>query len=160
MAGVVAPVVRRGKASETRFQAALVGGPELRAKLVALDEKIRKKVAADALRAGGRIIADEWSRRVPVGQPPEDPHPGAYRRSLEQEDAVKVGGTKTGALGSVRPGRVDGIDDGDQPRVYAARLEFVTSVPSARPAFDSSKGAAVEAISDELRDALDPRRIA
>ncbi len=142
------------KGSQTRFNAYLEGGPELAAKLNALDAKVKKTAAKAALQAGGRIIADEWSRRVPVGQRPKDPHPGAYRRSLEQDDAVKVTGTKNGASGSVRPGKVDGIDDGDQPRVYAAKLEFMDGEPSARPAFDTARTKASDAIGASLSAAL------
>lgn len=155
MATTTAVVNRRtGKASGSRFNTVLLGGPELNAKLLALDAKIKKTVAAEALKAGGRVIADEWSARVPIGKAPDDPHPGAYRAALEQEDAVRAKGTKMGALGSVSPGVVAGIDEGDQPRVYAAKLEFADGEPSARPAFDASRDRAGQAIEDTLRKAF------
>lgn len=138
----------------SRVTAYLEGGPQLAAKFNAMDKKIRNEVGKAALTAAGQIIAAAWSERVPIGQPPVDPHPGAYQRSLKQPDAVKVRAGKYGALGSVRPGFVDGIDAGDQPAVYAARLEFVDGEPSARPAFDSSKEAAVKAAQAELVKAL------
>ncbi len=147
---IVAP---RGR-SQSKFNAYLEGGPQLMAKLNALDAKIKKEVAAAALSAGGRIIADEWAAQVPVGHQPQDPHPGAYRRALEQDDAVYVKGGKNGASGNVRPGYVDGIDDGDQPRVYAAKLEFADGEPSARPAFDAARDRASEAVGKMLADAL------
>ncbi len=149
---VIAPVVNRrtGKASGSRFNATLEGGPELAAKLNAMDIKIRKTVAAQALLAAGHVIAAEWASRAPVGTEPHDPHPGAYRQSLEQEDTVRAKGSKWGALGSVSPGLVSGIDEGDQPRVYAAKLEFADGEPSARPAFDASRQAATEALQAEL----------
>lgn len=155
MAVTAANVSKSGRTSDTKFSAYLEGGPELAAALNALDAKLKKTFAKEALMAGGRVIADEWARRVPVGQPPHDPHPGAYRRAMQATDAVKATGTKNGASGSVRPGHVDGIDDGDQPAVYAAKLEFVTSEPSARPAFDASRAAAADAIGQSLAKSIE-----
>jgi hypothetical protein len=152
MAVTAANVSRSGKVAQTRFSAYLEGGPELAAKLNALDAKVKKQLAHDALMAGGGVIAAEWARRVPIGERPKDPHPGAYRQAMEQPDAVMV--TKSGSSGSVRPGYVNGIDDGDQPRVYAARLEYADGEPSARPAFDAARQAASDAIEQVLKAGL------
>lgn len=148
----MAITANRGR-SQSKFSGYVEGGPELIAKLGELEEKVRKQYGKDALAKGGRVIADAWSEHAPIGQSPEDPHPGAYRKSLQQEDAVKSVGTKTGAIGSVKPGFVDGIASDDQPGVYAAKLEF-TSDPSARPAFDASRDNATQAIADYLREVL------
>lgn len=150
MAVTAGQINKRGGTSETRINGYLEGGPELAKALNELDAKIKRTYVKAALTAGGRVIADEWSTLVPVGGPPEDEHPGAYRDSLRQPDAVKATGTKTGGIGSVKPGYVDGIDDGDQPRVYAPVLEFRDGEPSARPAFDASRDRAVEAIGASL----------
>jgi hypothetical protein len=147
---VTTPAVKRGRVSQTRFNAAVEGGPELAKALEALDAKIKRDYAKDALKAGGMVIRDEWAARVPVGVAPADPHPGAYRQAMEQDDAVKVGGTKAGASGTVRPGLVSGLADNEQPRVYAAVLEFKEGEPSARPAFDASRDAAADAVGESL----------
>jgi hypothetical protein len=141
--------------SSSRQKAAILGGPELAAKLAALDKRIRNDYAKAALMEGGKVIAQEWSRRAPVGQSPEDEHPGAYRDSLLQEDAVKVRASANGATGSVSPGTVSGIPLDDQPRVYAAKLEFVDAEPAARPAFEAAKGQAAEVIGASLKKAIE-----
>jgi hypothetical protein len=150
MAVTAGNVSKSGKVSQTRISGYLEGGPELAKALQSLDAKIKKTYVKVALTAGGRVIADEWSARAPIGVPPEDEHPGAYRDSLLQADAVKATGTATGGIGSVRPGLVSGIDDNDQPRVYAPVLEFRDGEPAARPAFDSARDRAVEAIGQSL----------
>lgn len=144
------PVITPQGRSKSKFRAYIEGGPALMAKLNALDLKIKKQVAGDALRAGGEVIRDAWAAAAPVGEAPADPHPGAYRRSLEQPDAVFVKPNKNGASGNVRPGYVAGIAEDDQPRVYAAKLEFRDGEPSARPAFDSSRAAALVALQRAL----------
>ncbi len=150
MAVTVPQVSKSGKVAQTRFSAYVEGGPELSAALMALDKKIRNTYAKVALTEGGKVIRDEWGRRVPVGTPPADPHPGAYQRAMQQDDAVKVGATAKGASGTVRPGYVDGLAENEQPRVYAAVLEFKDGEPSARPAFDSSRDQAAEAVGKSL----------
>lgn len=145
------PVIRA--TSQSRFRAYLEGGPELAAKLQALDKKVRLQYSKDAVMAGAKLIAAEWSSRAPVGQPPEET-PGAYRESLLAPDAIKVGGTKNGARGTIRPGTYAALPENLQPRLYAAKLEFVDGEPSARPAFDAAQDAAVAAIADVLKKAV------
>jgi HK97 gp10 family phage protein len=136
---------RRGRVMSTRFQATLEGGPELAAALTRLDDAVRVRGSKDALLAAGGVIATEWQGRVPVLD-------ANYQRSLE--GATKAGRTKAGASGSVGPRKVAGLDDGDQPVAYAARLEFGdadrAAEPSARPAFDSARERAVQAAGDVL----------
>lgn len=143
--------------SETKFKAYIEGGPALAAKLQALDKKIRNEIAKDAVTAGGRIIADEWADYVPIGEPPHDPHPGAYRDSLRSFDAVKVRATVNGASATIRPA-VLGLPENQQPRLYAGKLEFgdgnYEAQPSARPAFDSSQDLVLSTMSDMLKKAL------
>jgi hypothetical protein len=136
--------------SATKTRAYIRGGPELVAKLQALDKKIRNEYAKAALTDGGTVIAEEWSRRAPVGTPPEDEHPGAYRDSLLLPDAIRVRASKNGATGRISPGTVSGIEMDDQPRVYAPKLEFRDSPPAARPAFDATKDEAVDVIGESL----------
>lgn len=137
----MAVTATRGR-SQSKFNAYLEGGPELAAKLAALDKKVRNEFAKNALREGGLVIAEEWAAQVPVLD-------GHYRRSLQQDDTVKVAATKNGASGSVRPTIVAGIPLNEQPILYAAKLEF-TSEPSARPAFDASRDHAAQVTGDIL----------
>ena len=134
----------------TKTRGYIRGGPELTAKLQALDKKIRNEYAKAALTDGGRGIAEEWSRRAPVGTPPEDEHPGAYRDSLLLPDAISVRASKNGATVDISPGTVPGIAMDDQPRVYAPGLEFRDSPPAARPAFEATKNEAADAIGESL----------
>lgn len=144
--------------SATKFKAIIEGGPQLAKALLALDTKVRQKAAKEALANAGREIADEWAVMVPIGEAPEDPHPGAYQRSLRDQGAVTVRATKNGASGSVRPAVLPELADDDQPRVYAAVLEFGdadrAAQPSARPAFESALPRALRTIGDSLRMVL------
>lgn len=150
--------VTQVKAGGTSFRATVEGGPQLAAALRELEDKVRAKASKEALAAGGRVYADEWADRVPVGEPPDDPHPGAYRRAMEDPKAVKTSKTKRGASASVAPALLGELPDDDQPRVYAARLEWGDAdrvpQPSARAAFDAVSAQAVDAIADELRKAI------
>jgi HK97 gp10 family phage protein len=150
------PTVAR--VSDTKVKAIIEGGPELAAKLNALDAKIRKQVAKDALMSGGRVIADKWADMVPIGSPPHDPHPGAYQRAMRDEAAVKTRASANGASGSVRPAALSDLPDDQQPRAYAGVLEFgdadQEAQPSARPAFEAALPAALAAVSKSLAEAL------
>jgi HK97 gp10 family phage protein len=141
------------------------GGPELARKLQAIEKSMSATAAREALLAGGRVIADAWAARVPV----EDEN---YRHEMQQEDVVRAsanfGSGASGARGTVGPRRRPGLENpvlhpGEtkreaQPANYAARLEFGDhdrkAEPSARPAFDASSDAAVEAVGNTLRAAL------
>jgi HK97 gp10 family phage protein len=148
-------------------KAYLRGGPELMRRLQRLSDEVSERVAAQALLAGADVIADEWRARVPVKD-------GHYRNSITAASSPG----KKGATGIVYPGDIPGLPDNEQPRRYAARLEWGSlrttkkmlkrglivpgrarrAQPSARPAFDAAKGRATDAIADELRDVL--RRVA
>jgi HK97 gp10 family phage protein len=141
---------RRGTVLATRFGATLEGGPELAAALARLDDAVRVRAAKDAVLAAGDVIATEWRSRVPVLD-------ANYQRSLE--GAQRAAKTKAGASGSVPPRKVPGLPDGDQPVAYAARLEFGDAdrpaEPSARPAFDTARDRAVQAVGDVLAKAAE-----
>lgn len=166
MAGhvITANRTKRGKVSGTMFTAHLVGGPELQAALSQLTEKLQTKAAKDAVQAMVDVFVPAWSARAPVEEGTD--REGRYRDSIEGQ----VRKAKTGAQGSVHPGVVEGLEDDEQPRRYAPRLEFggragtagqegtrswVAAQPSARPAFDAVQGAAVEAASAVLRAAAE-----
>jgi hypothetical protein len=149
---------RKGQRADTLFQGTLEGGPELAKALAELQELVgakgrggSKSAAREALLAGGRIIADAWADRVPVLD-------GNYQDAMRATDAVKAAGTAKGALGSVAPRRLEGVEDDQQPYLYAARLEFGdadrAAEPSARPAFDATAGAATQEVGDVLHAAI------
>lgn len=144
--------------SDTKFKAIIEGGPELARKLSALDARVRKQASKDALQAAGYEIAVEWASRVPIGEPPEDEHPGAYQRAMLEEDAVRVRSTANGASGVVAPALLYDLPVDQQPWIYAAVLEYGDDErapnPSARAAFDAALVPALRLIGDELREAV------
>jgi HK97 gp10 family phage protein len=150
------PTIRR--AGDSKFYAIIEGGPQLARALSALDRKVRQDVAKEALTEGGRIIADAWANMAPVGSPPEDEHPGAYRRSLSDNASVTARSSASGATAAIRPAVLSDLPDDQQPRLYAARLEFGDAdrdaEPSARPAFDAAQRPALAAISERLTRAF------
>lgn len=133
----------------------VTGTDQLAAALKELEKQLTGPKAHEALEAGGRLIADEWARRVPEGEAPRDPHPGAYRRALESEQAVQVGGTEGGTLSvTIGPANLDDLPFDEQPHAYAGVLEYgdadQSPQPSARPAIDSAAPKAVQVIKDKL----------
>jgi len=129
------------------------GGPELVAALHRVSKKLASGPATiEVLKAGGRKVADEWARRVPIGEAPHDPHPGAYRRAMESPDSVYVDASDpAGTRVYVRPANLTDLDIRDQPRWYAGRLEFGDASrspePSARAAAESSKAEVIQIVS-------------
>lgn len=103
-------------------------------KLKKLPEDIAKKALKKAVRAGGQVILDDASRRVPV-------RTGRLKKSLR----VKV-------RKSSRHGAIAKIGT-NAP--HAHLLEFGTvrmgARPYMRPAFDSKREAAVDEICKELK---------
>lgn len=136
------------------------GGPELLAALQRLEQGTKDELLAQATQAGGDVLKDAWKQRVPVLD-------ANYRDAIEAK--AKPG--KIGATGVVQVGQAPGVPDDEQPRAYAARLEFGSynttasmaasgvrgsgrgrrAQPSLRPAFDSCKGQMLDAMSDEVR---------
>jgi hypothetical protein len=154
----------------SRVKAYLSGGPELAAALQKLVNGVSTEVIMQATIAGGDVIAKEWQGRAPVGQEPEDKHPGAYRDSIRAMPARPRSGPAgiTGATVVITTATVPGLSKEEQPRNYAAKLEFGSSGrararsgkgakaavarPSARPAFDASQDAAAAAVEAKLRE--------
>lgn len=141
----------------------LRNGPEFSRQLASLAQRVSDEKMAQAVLAGGEALAVEWKRIVPVDE-------GHYRESIT---AVASPG-RQGATGLVFPADVPGVPDNEQPRRYAARLEFGSLAqtkkqlqrgifpkgrarrmqPSLRPAFDNVHTRMVDAIADELRALL------
>jgi len=140
------------------------GGPELLAALQRLEQGLKDELLAKATQAGGDVLKEAWKRRVPVLD-------ANYRDAIEAK--AKPG--KIGATGVVQIGKAGGVADDEQPRLYAARLEFGSynttaamaasgvrgsgrgrkAQPSLRPAFDSCKGDMLDTMSDEIRDLIE-----
>jgi hypothetical protein len=131
------------------------GTPELTAALERLADQLVGPKGEEALMAAGRVVADEWAARVPVGAA-NDPHPGAYRRAMQQPDAVRVShGTEARKPAiSVAPAEVPDLPYEQQPHAYAGVLEYGDGnqgpQPSARSAWEAAQGRAAQALSDSL----------
>lgn len=156
---VVRTLTKSGRVLETRMQASLIGGPQLAMALAALEVRVGRLAAKEALEAAGAVIEDEWKNLVRV----ED---GNYRNSI----STKISATARGAAGTIAVRHLDRLvshtknPEQEQPYLYAARLEFGSSgvilrfrgrhrqqitaprraFPAARPAFDRMKGEAVD----------------
>lgn len=150
------PAFRR--ISDTKTRIYVTGGPELARALQRLDAVVIKKAAKDAIMAGGYEVAVEWASRVPIGHPPEDDHPGAYREAMLADDAVRARATGTGATGKVAPALLGGIPVNQQPWLYASVLEFGDETrapfPSARAAADAARDDYANKVADVLREAI------
>lgn len=160
--------VLRGREGGVSVRAYIRGGPEMARKLAAIRRDLAVQGMVQAVLAGADVLAVEWRARVPVFE-------GHYRNSIT---AVASQG-KEGATGLVYPADVPGVPDNEQPRRYAARLEFGSAAqtkrmlkrgigadpgrrrrpqPSLRPAFDNVKGQMVDAIGSELRHVIEKTR--
>lgn len=140
----------------TRGATAQVSGlDQLAAALKLLEKELSGPKADEALNAAGRIIADEWAQRAPEGTGPADPHPGAYRRSLEAAGSVRV--TREGDVPtvSIAPTQLSDLPYEQQPHAYAGVLEYGDAdqgpQPTARPAFDAAAPRAVQALGEKLK---------
>lgn len=139
------------------------GASELRAALARLEQGMRDEVLAGATLAGGKVLEERWKQMVALG-----PAPVHYRDAI----AASARPGKRGATGIVQVTKLAGVPDDEQPRAYAARLEFGsqratkqtlasgrtdfasrgrTAQPSLRPAFDACKGEMLDAMADELK---------
>jgi HK97 gp10 family phage protein len=135
------------------------GGPELLAALQRLEMSIKDELLVKATQAGADVLKEAWKQRVPVLD-------ANYRNAIEAK--AKPG--KVGATGVVQVGQAP-VPDDEQPRAYAARLEFGSynttaamalsgtrgsgrgrvAQPSLRPAFDSCSGQMLDAMGDEVK---------
>lgn len=142
-----------------RARFSIRGIPEMQRRLARLNADLSGHAAAAALLAGGEVLRQRWSATVPVKD-------GHYRDSIT---AVASPGNR-GATGLVYPADIPGLPDSQQPRRYAARLEFGSArqskkqakrgvftpgraramQPSLRPAYDTSKAQMQKAIEHEL----------
>lgn len=142
------------------------GLKELGKNLQALDKKVRNRISAKAMRAGGRIVRDTARAKAPVLQE-SVPHrrKGTLKRSIVERTKVGKNG-KTTTLISVRnlsgkqiakfKGKTgkSGAKNPNDP-FYWRFVEFGTSKmpakPFLRPAFEQSKQQAANTIISTLR---------
>lgn len=142
----------------------LRGAAELSRALGRLKDGMNDDAMAQALLAPADVLKEAWAERVPVKD-------GNYRASIT---ALASRG-RVGATAVVFPADVPGVPDREQPRNYAARLEFGSfgfskaafkrgtqgegrrrvAQPSMRPAYDANVGKMVAALEDELRHIIE-----
>lgn len=104
-----------GRSGAVLTRGYIAGGAELIAALERLRAGLKDELLVQATWAGADVLKDEWKSRVPV----ED---GDYRDAIVA--SAKPG--KKGATGLVQVGSAAGVPTNQQPRRYAARLEFGT----------------------------------
>lgn len=101
-----------------------------------------------AMMAAGQPILETWQAMVPVLD-------GNYRRALAVVWLGKIGA-------AVGPTWLADLERDEQPILYSKRLEFGDSLmpaqPSARPALEASRPAAIEAGAEQFRTVVRGRR--
>lgn len=129
------------------FRVKIAGLTELQSEC----DKMAKELAVaerPAEMAAGEEIKEVWRGLVPVDE-------GNYRDSL----GVSWLGKQGAAVGITW---LSGLDRNEQPVLYAKRLEFgdseIQAQPSARPAVEQSRAAALEAGAEPLRAVVRGRR--
>lgn len=122
----------------------IAGMDELKAKFEALDELVGFDAAHEATFAAAKVIEEAWKERV-RGEPWAQSE-GHYESSIE---ARYIKSRRKNAAAATVARRWIGVPQDEQPLWYGQRLEFGgrnrPAHPTARPAFDSSKDAALEA---------------
>jgi HK97 gp10 family phage protein len=147
--------VIRGRPSGTYFKGYLEGGPELAKKLAALGKGLRDELLVEATTAGAEVIAEEWraQARSRYGQGPGTAHfPDAI--------GIRARPGKNGATAYVGlPNPVPQEPGEAHPREYGPALEFGKShapaQPTLRPAFDASKGKALDALGKKIWELIE-----
>jgi HK97 gp10 family phage protein len=135
------------------FKGYIEGGPEMARKLAQIEKGMRDELLKDATLAGAEVIAEEWRQRIrsSVGLGPGIAH---YAESIDAESRAG----KNGATARVHIDKMATTEGEDEPRMYARRLEFGArgqqAHPMARPAFESSKARALDALAKRLGELL------
>jgi len=161
-------VTRRMNPSGSRVRAVILNAPQVMAQISKLSILVSGPIADRAVTNGGEVIRDKW-RDLVQAQFTSDRSEGNYERAIIVRKASvreTEEGTLKGASVYIYPGTVAGVPEVDQPRHYAAVLEFggqlsaaqhssvIPATPTARPAFDASYEDAVDEVADTLRAAL------
>jgi HK97 gp10 family phage protein len=147
-------------AEKTRVQ--VLGLRELGANLQALGEDIAKKVARAATNAGAQVIKKAAVRNAPVSDPALTPNiPAGYMRDsiiVRRQRRPDKGLTSQHAV-TVRHKGAKVLADAPNPYQVGIFNEFGTvkmsAQPFMRPAFDSGKSEALDAIVKRLKQRID-----
>lgn len=120
----------------------LAGMDGLKAKFQALEETVGFKAAHEAIFEAAKVIEAEWKDRI-RSQPWKESE-GNFEMSVE---ARFIKSRRKNAAEATVARRWIAVPEKEQPLWYGGKLEFGTSTqpahPTGRPAFDSSKDAAV-----------------
>lgn len=107
--------------------------------------------AAEALEAGGDVLLKGMLRRVPVGEAPDDPHPGNLKRHLECTQPQNDGNVIFIDVGLSRKADRDTARYGTANEYGTAKM---AAQPYVRPTVDSDMGAARRAMIQVLEEKL------
>lgn len=147
--------VVRGRESGTYFKGYIDGGPQMAAKLAQIEKGLRDELLVQVTLAGAEVIAEEWRTQVSsrIGLGPGTAH---YRDAI----GTRARPGKNGATAWVGLPNELPLSEGEaHPREYAPSLEFGFSKrpaqPTLRPAFESKKGAALDAMGKKLAELLE-----
>jgi HK97 gp10 family phage protein len=127
----------------------LIGGEELRRKLLTIDKKVAKQISSQALRAGAKVMLDATRRITPVIS-------GTLKRSLK----VRAGKRKKDRV-SFQVQTRDGDYKGET--FYGAFVNFghrvgkreVPANPFMARGFELSKNAALSKVTDVLKSGIE-----
>ena len=107
------------------------------------------KAAAKAVKAGGEIVLHSMQELVPVGEAPEDPHPGNLKSHIGMTDPVQDGNYVSVTVGVSKEADANTI-------AYGTVQEYGSSSnqaqPYVRPAFDKNKARVKAAERKALQD--------
>lgn len=135
--------------------AKVTGLPDLRAQLLAIPGKLRKRALRNALAAGARVVRDDARRRAPVIGAMDYPVRRGFRTPGTLQRAISVRTSKVarragdvGVFVNVRPAK-KGQRGARNPRdpFYWRWVEFGTRFAAARPFLEPAAA--------RLRDALE-----
>ena len=122
----------------------LEGMDELKRKFELINELVGFEAAHEAVFAAAKVIEVEWKARIHSA--PWKNSEGHFAESIQ---ARYIKSRRKNAAAATVTRRWIGVPEKEQPLWYGHKLEFGTSTqaahPTGRPAFDSSKGAAMDA---------------
>lgn len=145
----------------------IAGAREIDELLKKLPVRVAKRVVGNAMRAGGRVVQREAKLRAPVGI--EEPHPkyGKLRDNIRVKTVAEKGTSAAVAVhigaafwgfflefgtGVRRLKKARVLSDGTT--VFGTEVGPMPARPFMRPAWDSSKAAALDRIAKGLGDGI------
>ncbi len=144
-------------ASPSPVTVKLEGGKELDMALHRLGEKVARKLAMRALRAGGRPILTAAKQNAPVGT--SGPHPGLLKSTVKMRAGKRSRRNRHHRyviIGSVgRAAYYAGFVEHGHYAGKGGKGAFIPPHPWLRPAFDVHKDRALRTIMSTLRDEIE-----